>query len=79
MENNINKDTLYDSTRLALKLNIVNEVNSYMMSLIISDEKDYLSDSLYKTSSNKSYQVDLLIPIVLNSLNYSNLPNINWN
>ena len=43
MENNVNKDTLCDSTILTPKLNIVDEVNSYMMSLIISDEKDYLS------------------------------------
>ena len=70
------KNTICDSTILSPKLSFVDEINSYMLSQIDGEAKEYLSlDSVCKTSKNRSYQVDLLTLEVLNALNCSDLLN----
>ena len=72
------KGTLRESAILAPKLSIVDEVNSYMLSLNDKEEMEYFSlDLVCKTSLNRSYQVDLLTPEALNGLKCSSLPNHN--
>ena len=56
LQNNLKKEELHDSTILASRLSTVEEVNSYMMSCMNSDDKEYLNSNLVcKTSTNKLY------------------------
>ena len=74
--NNLNIEELYDSAILTPRLSTIEEVNSYMMSCMNGDDKEYLSfDLVCKTSNNRSYQVGLLTLEVLNALNCSDLSN----
>ena len=53
---------------LTLRLTIMVEVNSYMLSQIDTQEKEYLNLNIVcKTNLNRSYHVDLLILKVLNA------------
>ena len=72
------KETLRDFVILAPKFSIIDEVNSYMFSLNDNKETKYFSsNSICKTSLNRSYQVDFLTLEVLNSFKCSRLPNHN--
>ena len=70
------KEMLHDYAIPMPKPSMVDEVNSYMLSMNDKDKiKHFSSDSICKTSLNSSYQVDLLTLKVLNWLKCFGLPN----
>ncbi|XP_016192566.1 uncharacterized protein LOC107633454 [Arachis ipaensis] len=62
-------------TILAPTLDIAEEVNNYLMTIIPGGKKLYLSsDSICIDEGNMESQLDLYDPELLNSINYSGLP-----
>ncbi|XP_016192214.1 uncharacterized protein LOC107633094 [Arachis ipaensis] len=69
------KDFFKVRTILAPTLDIVEEVNNYLMAIIPGGEKLYLSsDSICLVEGNIESQLDLYGPKLLNSINCSDLP-----
>ncbi|XP_072058078.1 uncharacterized protein [Arachis hypogaea] len=73
-ENMSSKDFFKARTILAPTLDIVEEVNNHLMTIIPGGEKLYLSsDSICMDEGNMESQLDLYGPKLLNSINYSGL------
>ncbi|XP_016184972.1 ATP-dependent DNA helicase PIF1-like [Arachis ipaensis] len=71
-----NTDYFKERSILAPTLEVVNEVNNNIMSLLPGDQRVYLSsDSLCVEEGNMESQLDTFSPDVLNAINCSGLPN----
>ncbi|KAF1864463.1 hypothetical protein Lal_00021886 [Lupinus albus] len=72
------KDKHYLQTKaiLASTIDIVDQINEYVLSIIPGEEKEYLSsDSVYMSDANEIEVANILTPEFLNSLSTSGLPN----
>ncbi|XP_025611896.1 uncharacterized protein [Arachis hypogaea] len=73
---NINNTSFFkDRSILAPTLEVVNDVNSFIMQRVDADAKTYLSsDTLCLEEGNMESELDMLTPDVLNAINCSGLP-----
>lgn len=75
LDNVGNTNYLNDRAILAPTIEVVNEVNDYMCSLLPGESVDYLScDSVCKTCQGREGVEDLYTPELLNNINCSGLP-----
>ncbi|XP_016168223.1 uncharacterized protein LOC107610733 [Arachis ipaensis] len=75
LDNMSSKDFFKARTIVAPTLDIIEEVNNHLMTIIPGGKKLYLSsDSICMDKRNMESQLDLYDPKLLNSINYSDLP-----
>ncbi|KAF1883900.1 hypothetical protein Lal_00038394 [Lupinus albus] len=72
----MNEEFLQCRAILASTIDTIDEINDYVLSLILGDERDYLSsDSIDRSESNNIEALQGLTTEFLNSLRTSGLPN----